>query len=83
MHILGGMDAFARALLVANDILEQSDYLLLRQARYSSFSTLRGQAFEEGKLSLEDLVKITTEHGEPSLRSGRQELFENIINQYL
>lgn len=80
---IGGMDTFARALLVANDVLENSDYLKLRQARYSSFNTLQGRAFEEGKLSLEELAKIATGNGEPGLRSGRQELFENIINQYL
>ena len=80
---IGGMDIFARALLVANDILEQSEYLTLRKARYSSFNTINGKAFEEGKLNLEDLSKIAQQHGEPALRSGRQELFENIINQYL
>ena len=80
---IGGMDAFARALLVAQDILELSDYRTLREARYSSFNTIEGKAFEEGKLSLEDLAEIAGKNGEPSLRSGRQELFENIINQYL
>ena len=80
---IGGMDAFARALLVANDILENSDYLKLLKARYSSFSTLQGRLFEEGKLSLEDLSKIAGENEEPALRSGRQELFENILNQYI
>ena len=80
---IGGMDTFARALIVANDILENSEYLTLRKARYSSFNTMNGKAFEEGKLSLVDLLKIASENNEPSLRSGRQELFENIINQYL
>lgn len=80
---IGGMDAFARALLVAQEVLDNSDYLQLRKARYSSFSTMQGKAFEEGRLSLEDLFEIASKNGEPSLRSGRQELFENIINQYL
>ncbi len=80
---IGGMDAFARALIVAQDVLDNSDYLQLRKARYSSFNTMQGRAFEEGKLSLEDLSEIAHKNGEPSLRSGRQELFENIINQYL
>ncbi len=80
---IGGMDVFARALLVAQDVLEKSEYQNLRNARYSSFDTKQGKAFEEGKLSLDDLSKIALQGKEPTLRSGRQELFENIINQYL
>lgn len=80
---IGGMDAFARALLVAHDILENSNYLDLRQARYASFHEGNGQAFEAGKLKLEDLAAIARQSGEPILQSGRQELFENIINQYI
>ena len=80
---IGGMDAFARALLVAHDILENSNYLDLRQARYASFNEGNGQAFEAGKLKLEDLASLAKQNGEPALQSGRQELFENIINQYI
>ncbi|MEM1218064.1 MAG: xylose isomerase [Bacteroidota bacterium] len=80
---IGGMDAFAKALLVADDILQKSDYLVLREERYSSFTTEKGQAFEEGKLSLEDLAKIANQSAEPEMRSGKQELFENIIQQYI
>ncbi len=80
---IGGMDAFARALLVANDVLEKSEYLALRKERYRSFDSSLGKAFEEGKMSLEELADLAAQNGEPSQRSGRQELFENIINQYL
>ena len=80
---IGGMDAFARALIVADKILNESEYCNLRKARYSSFNTMDGEAFEDGKLSLKDLHKIASGGSEPMLRSGRQELFENIINQYL
>ena len=80
---IGGMDAFAKALEVADAILRYSDYPNMRKARYSSFNTMDGQAFEEGKLTLEDLHRIAIDGGEPRLRSGKQELFENIINQYL
>jgi xylose isomerase len=80
---IGGMDAFARALLVAHDILEHSDYKQLREARYSSFDHGNGKAFEEGKLSLEFLEDIALQTGEPLQRSGQQGLFENIINQYI
>ncbi len=80
---IGGMDAFARALLVASDILENSEYRTLRQNRYSSFDHGNGKAFEEGNLSLEFLGDIALQNGEPTQRSGQQELFENIINQYI
>ncbi|MBC7921883.1 MAG: xylose isomerase [Ferruginibacter sp.] len=80
---IGGMDAFARALLVANDILEKSDYRKLRQDRYASFDSGDGAAFEQGKLTLEDLRDRAATGGEPAQRSGKQELFENIINQYI
>lgn len=80
---IGGMDNFARALLIANDILKNSDYKKLRRNRYRSFEKGKGKAFENGKLKLTDLAKIATQHGEPDQISGKQELFENIINQYI
>ena len=80
---IGGMDIFARALLIANDILEKSTYQELRKARYSSFNSANGKAFEAGKLSLEDLSEIALKKKSPKVRSGQQELFENIINQYI
>ncbi|MFN0215277.1 MAG: xylose isomerase [Saprospiraceae bacterium] len=80
---IGGMDAFARALLAAHEILEKSDYQKLRTARYASFDTGKGKDFEQGKLSLTDLSSIAYGQGEPEMRSGRQELFENIINRYV
>ena len=80
---IGGMDCFARALLIATDIMEKSNYNALRTERYSSFDVGQGKDFESGKLSLEDLTRIAESIGEPQQRSGRQELFENIINQYI
>lgn len=80
---IGGMDAFARALMVANDILEQSDYRKIRQNRYASFDQGKGQLFEQGQLSFEQLRDIALSNGEPKQISGKQELLENIINQYV
>lgn len=80
---IGGMDVFARALLSAHEILENSNYRNLRKARYSSFNTMKGKEFEEGKLDLEALYAIAHKNGEPKLRSGQQELFENIVNKYI
>jgi xylose isomerase len=80
---IAGMDTFARALIVANDILEKSDYLRLRKTRYASFDSGDGKAFEEGKLGLAELRAIAEKSGEPKVISGKQELFESLINQYL
>lgn len=78
---IGGMDAFARALIVANSILENSEYKQFRKERYASFDSGKGKEFELGKLSLEDLRLYAIENGEPEKRSGRQEWLENIINR--
>lgn len=80
---IGGMDAFARSLLIADQIKEHSDYDLLRTERYASFGSKDGQNFEAGKMSLSDLHDYAHAQGEPRQISGRQELFENIINQYI
>lgn len=80
---IGGMDAFARGMLIAQDILEKSDYKKLRKERYASFDSGKGADFEAGKLTLEDLRSYALQAGEPKQISGRQEYFENIINQYI
>ncbi len=80
---IGGMDTFARSLLVAENILNKSDYKKIRTERYASFDSGKGKEFEEGKLSLEDLRAFAIENGEPATISGRQEYMENIINRYI
>jgi len=80
---IGGMDVFAKALLVADAILNNSNYVELRKLRYASYDVGKGAEFEAGKVKLEDLKHITTEIGEPTLISGKQELYENILNQFM
>ena len=80
---IGGMDAFARALIVADAVLTKSDYRRFREERYSSFDSGNGKTFEQGGLSLEDLRQLAIDGGEPEVRSGRQEYLENIINRYI
>ena len=79
---IAGMDAMARALESAAAVLEKSPYKKMLADRYASFDKGEGKAFEEGKLSLEDLVNYSKEHGEPAQTSGKQELYEAIINMY-
>ncbi|MBI1342855.1 MAG: xylose isomerase [Terrimonas sp.] len=80
---IGGMDCFARALVVAASVLSESDYKKFRTERYASFDNGKGKDFENGKLSLEDLRNYAAEKGEPAINSGKQEWLENIINRYL
>jgi xylose isomerase len=80
---IGGMDTFARALLIADDILRNSPIEKMRKDRYASFDSGKGAEFEAGKLSLEQLAEIGNKNGEPEQISGRQELYENIINRHI
>jgi xylose isomerase len=79
---IGGMDAFARALLAAHEILENSQYRALRQDRYASFDAEEGRAYASGQLTLQDLSAMALRDGEPQQRSGKQELMENLLNKY-
>jgi len=80
---IGGMDSFARALITADKILTDSPYTSLRNDRYASYGSGKGKDYTSRKLTLEDLAKIAEKSGEPTMRSGKQELLENIINQYI
>lgn len=80
---ISGMDTFARGLLIAAEILQNSDYNKYRLTRYASFDGGEGKAFEDGKLTLEDLRTIAHKVGEPARTSGKQELFEAIVNMYI
>ena len=80
---IGGMDTFARALIAADKIINKSAYVSLRNERYASFDSGEGALFEKGKLSLEDLHKLAGSSADPVQKSGKQELFENIVNQFI
>jgi xylose isomerase len=80
---IGGMDAFARALVIADNILQNSPYKKFRKERYASFDSGKGLEFETGKLKLEDLRDYAIANGEPKQVSGKQEWLENLINQYI
>ncbi len=80
-HICG-MDSMARALLNAAAIVEESPIPEMVRERYASFDSGEGKRFEEGKMSLEELVAYAKEHGEPKQTSGQQELYETLVNIY-
>jgi len=80
---IGGMDTFARGLIIADRLINEAGLFKMRDQRYSSFDQGEGANFEKGALSFEDLHRLADQNGEPALSSGKQELFENIINQYI
>lgn len=80
---IGGADTFARALLIADKLIASSPYVKLREERYNSFNSGKGKDFVDGKLTMLDLYNLAIENGEIRSKSGKQELFENIINQYI
>jgi len=80
---INGMDTFARALIIADKILKESDYLKIRKKRYESFDKGKGREFEKGKLTFNKIRTIAKELGEPAKISGKQELLEQMINMYL
>ena len=79
---IAGMDVMARALESAAKLLEESPYKKMLADRYASFDSGKGKEFEEGKLTLEDVVAYAKANGEPKQTSGKQELYEAIVNMY-
>ena len=77
---IGGVDAFARALITADKILTKGSYSKMKRDRYASFDSGEGLKFEKGQLSLEQLATLGADLGDPKQSSGKQELFENLIN---
>ena len=80
---IGGMDAFARGLLIADSILADPRMHSLKQGRYSSFDSGNGNRFENRELDLTALRDIAANTGEPAQISGKQELVENLINDHI
>jgi len=80
---IAGMDAMARSLESAAAILTESKLPEMLKQRYASFDSGKGKEFEEGKLSLEDVVAYAKTQGEPKQTSGKQELYEAIVNMYV
>ena len=80
---ISGVDTFAKALIAADAIKSNSIFDKLRRERYSSFDSGAGKDFEDGKLSLLDLYKWSYKNQDIEMKSGKQELYESIINQFI
>ncbi len=79
---IAAMDAMARALENAAALIEQSPIQKMVAERYSSFDAGLGKKFENGELTLEDVYEYGKQVGEPKQTSGKQELYEAILNMY-
>ena len=79
---ISGMDACARALLNAIEIMENSPIPAMLKERYASFDSGIGKDFEDGKLTLEQVYEYGKQVGEPKQTSGKQELYEAIVALY-
>ena len=79
---ISGMDAMARALLCAADLLEHSELPGMKRQRYASFDSGMGKDFEEGRLSFEEIYAYGKQLGEPATTSGKQEKYEAIVALY-
>ena len=80
---IGAMDVMARALEAAAAILEESPLPDMLKARYASYDAGKGKEFEEGKLTFEDVYAYAKANGEPKQISGKQELYEAVVNMYI
>ena len=80
---ISSMDILARALLIADDILQNSDYLKMKSERYSSYDSGDGLKFRNGEMELVELAKLAEGFGEPKQISGKQELYESLINKFI
>lgn len=81
-HITG-MDTFARALIIADELLKNSSLDAWRKDRYASFDSGKGAEFEKGKLTLEDLRKEALDSGVPATVSGKQEKYEQLLTMFM
>ena len=79
---IAAMDAMARALESAAALLEESPLCQMVKDRYASFDEGLGKKFENGELTLEDVYAYGKEVNEPKQTSGKQELYEAILNMY-
>lgn len=80
---IGGMDAFARGLKIAHNIIEDGRLGDFVKARYSSWDSELGQKIESGNASLAELETLALQKNIADIPSGRQEMLENLVNEFI
>ncbi|MFA5292445.1 MAG: xylose isomerase [Phycisphaerae bacterium] len=80
---IGAMDAFARGLRIAAKMIKDGKIGKMVKARYAGWDKGIGKKIEKGKVTFGQLEQYALQNGEPKLQSGRQELLESILNEYI
>ena len=80
---ISSMDTLARGLLAADSLLSKSDLNKMKNDRYNSFDEGKGSSFEKGLLEFKEIAEMAVNNGEPKQISGKQELFEALVNQHI
>ncbi len=80
---IGGMDTFAKGLLIADKMIKDKALSQPMAERYAGFKRGMGKKIMKNELTLTQLEKMAIEQGEPPMLSGRQEELENILNSYI
>jgi xylose isomerase len=81
---IGGMDTFAKGLKIAAAIRADGELAKMVEDRYSSWDAGIGAEIEAGRHDFASLEKYMLRKGDVTPNtSGRQELFENVVNRYL
>ena len=80
---IGGMDAFARGLKSAAAIRADGRLEEFVSKRYASWNEGIGAKVEGKSISLEEISAHVLSQPEPKLSSGRQEMLENLVNEFI
>ena len=80
---IGGMDAFARGLKIADAIRKDGRLEKILNERYKTFNSDIGKSIKSGNSTFDELEKYALKIGEPQISSGRQEMLENLINEFI
>jgi xylose isomerase len=80
---IGAMDSFARGLNIASKMVRGRKFEKVIDKRYAGWDAAFGKKIEKGKATFTQMETYTLKNGEPKIQSGRQELLENILNEYI
>ncbi len=80
---IAGMDTFAKGLKVAAKLLEDKVLENFKAERYASYTEGIGKDIVQGKVSFKELEAYALKNNVTPNKSGRQEMLESILNQYI
>ena len=80
---IAGMDAFAKGLLVAQRLVESGELEQFISNRYAGYRTGIGAKIVNGEVGFKELYEYALDNDQITLKSGRQEMLENILNRYI